>query len=238
MNSYKLFSLGDQAIVVEFGNVIDEKVNDRVITFFNYINANPFTGFIEAVPAYSTVTVFYNLGIIKKNIEVNETVLTWVENTLHHILPFIKEIKESESRLIEIPVCYDDEYAPDLRWVADIKGITAEEVIQSHTSKTYRVYMMGFLPGFAYMGEVNDNIDVPRKTNPRIKIEAGSVGIAGKQTGIYPLASPGGWQIIGRTAWRLFDPGKTEQSVLQSGDRVRFYPISQETYLAQLNGYK
>ena len=97
--------------------------------------------------------------------------------------------------------------------------------------------MIGFLPGFAYMGEVNDNIDVPRKTNPKIKIEAGSVGIAGKQTGIYPIASPGGWQIIGRTAWKLFNPGKTEQSVLQSGDRVRFYPISSETYLAQLNGY-
>lgn len=237
MDRVKFSALGDQALVIDFGNVIDEKINDQVIALFNYINSNHFPGFIEAVPAYASLTVFYDALYISHHIQIESSVLSWVENELMKMMPKSEIKKETESRLIEIPVCYDDEYAPDLRWVAEIKGITAEEVVQSHTAKTYRVYMMGFLPGFAYMGEVNDNIDVPRKTNPRIKIEAGSVGIAGRQTGIYPIASPGGWQIIGRTALRLFDPRKTEQSVFQSGDRVRFYPISQETYLAQLNGY-
>jgi inhibitor of KinA len=238
MEQYKFSALGDQALVVDFGIEINLKVNDQVRAFYHYLNANPFIGFIEAVPAYNTVTVFYDMLLIRKKIGETETVLSWVENVLYDIFPKVVKHKSSETRLVEIPVCYDDEYAPDLRLVSDMKGIPIEEVIRLHTSKKYRVYMLGFLPGFAYMGEVNKQIEVPRKENPRMRIEAGSVGIAGRQTGIYPIASPGGWQIIGRTALRLFDPGKSASTLLRSGDDVKFYAVSRETYLSILNDHQ
>ncbi len=235
MDHYKFFALGDQAIVVDFGNVIDETINNKVISFFDYLKANPFSGFIEAVPAFCSVTVFFDAVSIRKKLKNNETVMSWVENSLRQSISTMVVQKKTNVRLMKIPVCYDDEFAPDLRWVADQKNLSVKEVIQSHTSKTYRVYMMGFLPGFAYMGEVNENITVPRKTNPRIKIDIGSVGLAGKQTGIYPLASPGGWQIIGRTPLKLFDPRNVEPTLLRSGDQVMFHSISKECYLSIIN---
>jgi inhibitor of KinA len=235
MEQYKFSALGDQALVVNFGGGINHKVNDKVRAFYQYLTANPFIGFIEAVPAYNTVTVFYDMLLIRKKISETETVLSWVEGLLNDIFPLVVELKTSIPRLVEIPVCYDDEYAPDLRLVSDMKAIPIEEVIRLHTSDIYRVYMLGFLPGFAYMGEVSREIEVPRKENPRMRIEAGSVGIAGKQTGIYPIKSPGGWQIIGRTPLRLFDPGKSEPTLLRSGDDVKFYAVSRESYLSILN---
>ena len=235
MEQYKFSALGDQALVVDFGNGINHELNDQVKAFYHYLLANPFIGFIEAVPAYNSVTVFYDMLLIRKKIDETETVLSWVEDTLKKMFPLAVKLKTPIPRLVEIPVCYDDEYAPDLRLVSDMKGIPIEEVIRLHTSNKYRVYMLGFLPGFAYMGEVNMKIEVPRKENPRMRIEAGSVGIAGKQTGIYPIESPGGWQIIGRTPLRLFDPGKSEPTLLRSGDDVKFYAVTRESYLSILN---
>ncbi len=131
-----------------------------------------------------------------------------------------------EGHTFRIPVCYEGEYAPDMQWVARHKGLSTEAIINIHCAKTYRVYMVGFLPGFSYMGTVDPQLELPRKQLP-VNVVAGGVGIAGLQTGIYPLTSPGGWQIIGRTPVKLFDPRLDPPVRLQSGDRVQFYPVSQ-----------
>ncbi len=136
------------------------------------------------------------------------------------------QIKE---RLLNIPVCYDQEFAWDIQQLAATKNISVEEVIQIHTARQYKVYMLGFLPGFAYMGEVDEKIATPRKPQP-VNIEAGSVGIAGKQTGIYPLSSPGGWQIIGRTPMKLFNAAEEEPTLLKAGDTVQFYSINKNEF--------
>jgi inhibitor of KinA len=144
---------------------------------------------------------------------------------LHQPLPQ----NDSTSELINIPVCYDPEFGPDLENLAREKNITTEDVIRIHTSKPYRVFMLGFLPGFAYMGEVDERISMSRKNQP-VPVAAGSVGIAGKQTGIYPLLSPGGWQIIGRTPVHLFNKEKEQTTLLKAGDRVQFIPVSKNEF--------
>jgi inhibitor of KinA len=134
-----------------------------------------------------------------------------------------------QGELISIPVCYEKEFAHDLEWIAIQNNISLEEIISLHTAASYHVYMLGFLPGFAYMGLVNDKISVPRKQKP-VTVEAGSVGIAGKQTGIYPLSSPGGWQIVGRTPMKLFDKEKESPTLIKSGDSVQFYSITKDEF--------
>jgi inhibitor of KinA len=132
--------------------------------------------------------------------------------------------------MITIPVCYEKEFALDIEEIATVKNISINELIEIYTSKIYHVYMMGFLPGFAYMGEVDEKLEMPRKQQPRQTVEAGSVGIAGRQTGIYPLASPGGWQIIGRTPLKLFDAEKKEPTLLKAGDKAKFISISKDEF--------
>jgi inhibitor of KinA len=154
-----------------------------------------------------------------------------VEIVLDHvkkILPQDIKISPLTSRKIKIPVCYSGKYALDIHDIAKEKKLTAPEIINLHTAKRYRVYMIGFLPGFAYMGEIDKRIAMPRKTQPRTKVEAGSVGIAGMQTGIYPFDSPGGWQIIGKTPVKLFDKEKSDPVLLQPGDEIEFYSITED----------
>ncbi len=133
-------------------------------------------------------------------------------------------------KTLEIPVLYGGEDGPDLEWVAGYHNATPQEIIRRHTEPTYRVYMIGFTPGYPYMGELPDNLVTPRRETPRTKIAKGSVGIARKQTGIYPVASPGGWQLIGRTPIKLFAPGRSNPFLYQAGDRIKFRPISPEEY--------
>ena len=133
-------------------------------------------------------------------------------------------------RLIKIPVCYAPTFGWDLAEIAAQTGLLLSEIIEIYTSVKYKVYMIGFLPGFAYMGEVDERIAVPRKREPRLKIEPGCVGIAGRQTGIYPLASPGGWQIVGRTPLKLFDKNKSEAVLLKAGDEIQFFSISEDEF--------
>jgi inhibitor of KinA len=223
--SYRIFPLGDSAITIDFGNCINETINKEVIARFNQLQQDPLPGLIEAVPAYSSLTVYYDMMALKKKTTPGKTVFEWMKQQLEERL--LKQFQQNQiaERLIKVPVCYDEEFAPDLQHLAATKNISVDELIQSHTAKPYKVYMLGFLPGFAYMGEVDEKITMPRKPQP-VNIEAGSVGIAGKQTGIYPLASPGGWQIIGKTPLKLFDAGKEEPTLLRAGDTVQFYSIS------------
>lgn len=227
---YRIFSLGDSALTIDFGNVIDEDINKKVISLFNTIQKNPFPGMIEAIPAYSTLSIIYDPVFIRRNFSKNDTAFDWIKMQAEIFLQTNIDLETNESRLVKIPVCYDEEFGIDLNRIAEEKKISKEKIIQLHKGKKYRVYMLGFLPGFPYMGEVNEKIAMSRKPQPTM-VAAGSVGIAGKQTGIYPLASPGGWNVIGITPWKLFDQLKEEPILLKTGDVVEFYPISKDEFL-------
>lgn len=227
---YRIFPINENALTIDFGNEISALLNDRVLSLAAFIEKDRFDGFIESVPAYSSLTVFYDLLQIRRNYPGFPSAFTAVKSFIESALNDLTEISNFKSRKIKIPVCYNLEFASDLEFIANTTGLTTGEVIKIHTSKTYRVFMIGFLPAFAYMGEVDKKIVAPRRQTPRTKIEKGSVGIAGKQTGIYPLESPGGWQIIGKTPLEMFQPQSVNISFLQTGDWVNFYSISKEEF--------
>ncbi|EEB73079.1 5-oxoprolinase subunit PxpB [Thermococcus sp. AM4] len=210
--------LGDSALLVSFGEVIDEETNDRVHALAGAIEKANFEWLIEVVPAYSSLAVIYDPKLID------------FEGVKRAIQGLEFSAEKFEGKLVEIPVLYGGEYGPDLEFVAEYNGLTPEEVIEIHSKPVYRVYFLGFLPGFAYLGGMDERIATPRLEKPRLKVPAGSVGIAGKQTGIYPLESPGGWRLIGRTPLRLFNPSKEPPTLLQPGDRVKFVPIDEEEF--------
>lgn len=226
---YKILSLGDAAIIVDFGNCIDKSVNKLVHAVFYRLQNKPIPGMIEAVPAYCSITIYYDVLLIRNKLSKQMTAFEWVSDKIKEYLFVEKNELEVEEPLITIPVCYEKEYGPDLDFVALKNTISIEEIIQFHTGTEYRVYMLGFLPGFAYMGLIDEKIVSPRKQYPA-PVEAGSVGIAGKQTGIYPFKSPGGWQIIGRTPLNLFDKEKTNPVLFKSGDNVKFYSITKDEF--------
>lgn len=227
---YHIFPLGDSAITVDFGNLIDETINQQVMALFYQFRNKPLPGMIEAVPAYSSITIYYDVVQLRKVIPTDKTVYEWMSEQLQDSVQQPLLVNNLSSRLVTIPVCYKNEFAPDTEELAKLKNISIDDVLRIHTSKTYRVYMLGFLPGFAYMGEVEEKLEIPRRQQPRQKVEAGSVGIAGRQTGIYPLASPGGWQIIGRTPLKLFDADKKEPTLLKAGDIVQFVSITENDF--------
>lgn len=219
---YKIFPLSDSSITIDFGSVIDEALNTLVAQLFDYCSRNPFIGFTEAVPAYASLTIFYEVIQVRNAYPEAPTAYALVKNYVNEALENITTTISTSPILIEIPVIYDGE---DLAFVAAYNHLSAEEVIEIHTEATYRVYMMGFLPGFAYMGGMDVRIATPRRPSPRTKVPAGSVGIAGQQTGIYPLESPGGWQLIGRTTVKLFDIDAPNPTLLKAGDLVKFVRV-------------
>jgi inhibitor of KinA len=247
--AYKIFALSDAALTIDFGNMISNEINDIVISLFKQLQQHLLEGMTEAVPAYSSLTIYYDVVGLRKKVPAEKSVFEWMKNEIQTILQQKKEIYQVEKRLVKIPVCYEKEFAPDLEWATSQLKISVEDIIRIHTSKIYRVYMLGFLPGFAYMGEVDEKIILPRKSQP-VQVAAGSVGIAGKQTGVYPLNSPGGWQIIGRTAVKMFKaPSKPSPPIggkasvdsenrdalenptlLKAGDSVQFYSISKDEF--------
>ncbi|AKQ45168.1 kinase inhibitor [Rufibacter radiotolerans] len=226
---YRLYPLGDSALVVEFGNQIAPSVFARVQAFSRYLATHPFLGMVEQVPAFTTVTVYYDpLPWFKAGAASPcQAVAEAIEQLLQNIL---QDLALSTPRVKEIPVCYGGVYGPDLPFVAQTNGLTPEEVVALHTGGEYLVYMIGFAPGFPYLGGMSEKISAPRKATPRAAIPAGSLGIAGAQTGIYPLETPGGWQLIGRTPMALFRPQEDSPSLLKAGDTVRFYSITEEQF--------
>ncbi len=227
--SYRIFPLGETAITIEFGNQIDINVNAKVLAHYNNLQQNPLAGMVEAVPAYSSLTVYYNAMAIKRNIPDGTTAFDWIKDQLNKRLTIPLAITDRVVRGIKIPVCYEDEMASDIEELAVARGLSREDVIKIHTGTKYRVFMLGFLPGFAYMGQVDKRIEMPRKTKP-VNTPAGSVGIAGRQTGIYPLNSPGGWSIIGRTPLKLFEAGNEEGTLFRAGDEVEFYSVTKKEF--------
>ena len=211
--------MGDRALLVELGDGISPLVNKKVRDLFLYLKNNPVEGVVETVPGYRSLLIVY---------DPLKTTLSALKESLNKLQKTIGRTEIPKLRTLEIPVVYGGECGPDLNWVAEYHKLSPEEVIRLHTGTTYRVYMIGFTPGFAYMGELPDTIATPRKETPRTSVPRGSVGIAQNQTGVYPVESPGGWQIIGLTPLRLFDPAKWPPTQLEMGDRVKFFPIKEE----------
>lgn len=223
-SNVKIFPLGDAALTVSFGSEISLETNKKVLNLAAHFEKNRFAGFIELVPAYASLAVFYDVLTVRRNFPESVTAFEAVKNLAENALRNLNQFVEKESRLIEIPVDFSSESALDLDFVAAINNLAPEQVIEIFLARTYRVYMLGFLPGFAYMGEADSLIATARKNTPRASVPAGSVGIAGRQTGIYSLRSPGGWQIIGRTNVKLFTPENPfAPTFLRAGDTVKFY---------------
>ncbi len=229
--SYKIFSLGEDALTVDFGNEISVKLNIRVLKLAELLDENAFEGFVEVVPAYASVTVFYDVSKVRKNYPEFFTAFDAVESLVKIRLENQNLTQISEAKPIEIPVCFDEEFSLDLDFVAMENDLSKQEVIKIFLGETYRVFMLGFLPGFSYMGELNEKIAAPRKKIPRARVPAGSIGIAGRQTGIYSLESPGGWQIIGKTPVELFTPNSEIPTFLKPGESVKFYEIDKAKFL-------
>jgi inhibitor of KinA len=224
--NFKIFPLGENALTIEFGNSISLELNRRVFNLAEYFEKNPFPGLIETVPAYASLTFFYDVYVVKHSFINFPTVFETVKNLVENAILKVSESNAANNRLVEIPVNFAKEFALDLEFVAEINHLTCEQVIKIFTAQTFQVFMLGFLPGFAYLGEIDEKIAAPRKETPRTKVPKGSVGIAGRQTGIYPLESPGGWQIIGKTDLKMFEPKAENPCILQVGDSVKFYEHS------------
>lgn len=224
-SDHRIFPLGDSALTVEFGDVISPELSQKAISLANWIENNPFPGLIETVPAYAATTIFYDLAEVRRSFSDFPTAFEAVKRLVSELVADLDDAADADSRIIEIPVVFDRECEFDLAYVAGEHGLSIEQVIEIFTATAYRVFMLGFLPGFSYMGEVDERIATRRKTNPRTLVPKGSVGIAGKQTGIYSLESPGGWQIIGRTDVEMFTPNEDSPTYLRSGDNIRFISV-------------
>ncbi|MED4955525.1 5-oxoprolinase subunit PxpB [Paenibacillus macerans] len=233
----EIIPLGDGALTVKLGEAIHPAVHHKVRQLADYLERNPFPWMVEYVPSFASVTIYYDIMQLQPDNsetgrEEDAYPFKLAAARLRDVLGGLENNELPPPRVIEIPVCYGGEWGPDLAAVAEYHGLTPEEVIGIHTSADYLVYMLGFAPGFAYLGGMPERIATPRRQTPRLLIPAGTVGIAGDQTGVYPLDTPGGWQLIGKTPVKLFIPGQMPPTLLQAGDTVRFYPISRRQFEA------
>ncbi|MDN4142820.1 5-oxoprolinase subunit PxpB [Bacillus velezensis] len=220
---------GDSAVIIRFGGHISEEVNSRVQAAAACMEERPFPGFVECIPAFTSLTVFYDVSAVS-NIKKGVSPFALVKKEVTERLSHIMTGRKKERRVMEIPVCYGGDFGPDLEEVAEMNDLTPEDVTRIHTEGEYLVYMLGFAPGFPFLGGMSERIRAPRKASPRPSIPAGSVGIAGMQTGVYPISTPGGWQLIGSTPLRLFRPEEHPPSLLRAGDTVKFVRITAEEY--------
>lgn len=230
----KYMLCGDSALSIEFGNEISEEINKKIRAAALLIEDKKVSSIIEVVPTYRSLMIHYNPMVIRHDELIK--LLKDIEENINNIDLPLPEI-------IEIPVLYGGAYGQDIENVANHNNITVEDVIKIHTSVKYLVYMLGFTPGFPYLGGMSKQIATPRLKVPRTKIPAGSVGIAGEQTGIYPVQSPGGWQIIGRTPIELFNQERENPILLKAGNYIKFKSIDEEEYIkikeeVKINIYK
>ena len=234
MTQPRIFPLGDHAITVSLGNSIDEEINRRVFSIFCYLKKQSFAFILDVIPAYASLSVVYDVMSIR-NMGVKSS-YNYMNDLMQNALQQAPHIV-SEPRKISVPVCYHESVGPDLATLSQEKMLSIDKIVEIHSSSLYRVYMLGFLPGFTYMGKVNDRIAMPRKAVPNKTVRAGSVGIAGTQTGIYPVDSPGGWNIIGRTPLKIFDAHDEQPCLFAPGDQVKFEPITLDEFLQHESNY-
>jgi len=217
----RLLRAGETCLVTEFGDAIDPAVNARVQSLRRMLEASGEPGLQECVPTYRSLAIYHDPLVLPPEA---------LAERVRALLPRCAAAAPEEGEGIEIPVLYGGEEGPDLEDVARIAGLDPEEVVRRHSARDYWCHMLGFTPGFAYLGGMDESLAAPRLENPRTRIPAGSVGIAGKQTGIYPIDSQGGWRLIGRTPLRLFDPAAEEPILLDAGLWIRFVPVDRATF--------
>jgi KipI family sensor histidine kinase inhibitor len=217
----------DQSLLVYLGREISIATHKRVIKLLRLLEREPIPGIRDLHPAYCSLLINFDLLQVQHD-DLEAVLPSYLGRLNDQTLP--------EPRQVEIPVCYGEEFGPDLNDVCAVLKMTAAQVVAVHTSVEYLVYFLGFVPGFAYLGELPKSLEMPRLPTPRRAVPRGSVAIAGKQTGVYPFATPGGWRLIGRTPLQMFRSGQNAESLLSIGDRVRFVPISAERFAELENG--
>lgn len=221
MADTRILTAGDSALLVEFGKEISPEINQRISAVVQLMKEQHIEGLVDMIPAFCSLLINYDPRVISYE-EIRERVERLIKVDI--------KSENGKKKVFEIPVCYGGEYGQDLANIAAHAGLSEEEVIEIHSSQDYLIYMLGFLPGFTYLGGLDERIHTPRLANPRIKINAGSVGIGGSQTGIYPVDSPGGWQLMGMTPVKTYDPERETPILVEAGDYIRFVPITEEEY--------
>jgi inhibitor of KinA len=220
-SSWRIVRAGDSAVTVEFEERIDAAVNARAVSLADAIHRADLAGVRDVVPTYRSVTIYFDP--LRTDYEA---LLARLEREASVHVPAAADDRAP----IRIPVCYGGQFGPDLGHVAAFGQVEEAEVVRLHSSTTYRVFMLGFVPGFAYMGLVDARIAAPRHATPRVRVPRGSVGIAGLQTAVYPMDTPGGWQLVGRTPMHPFDPRRAEPFLIKAGDAVQFYAIDRTEF--------
>ena len=229
MEAMRILTVGDCAVSVEFGQEISLEINHKVMALKMVLEREPIRGIVELIPTYCSLLIQYDPMDLRYG-QLREKLYTLVNQ--------LDKVEMPPKQVVEIPVAYGGEYGPDLGEVARVHNISEDEVIKLHSEPEYPIYMLGFVAGFPYLGGMNKAIATPRKKSPRLKIEAGSVGIAGEQTGIYSVESPGGWQIIGRIPLKLYDVNRNEPVLLKAGQYIKFKPITKEEFRTMENEHK
>jgi len=221
MQNIRFLTAGDSSLLIEFGDEISPEINKKITATVQLMKAQQIEGVVDLIPAFCSLLINYDPRIITyENLQ----------KRMEHLVKLDVTAEQASKKVIEIPVCYGGEYGPDIENIAEHAGLTVEEVIKIHSSRDYLIYMLGFLPGFAYLGGLEECLHTPRLANPRIKINAGSVGIGGSQTGIYPLDSPGGWQLLGMTPVTVYDPLREVPILYEAGEYIRFVPVDEAEY--------
>ncbi len=231
INDWSFYSLGDHAFVFALEAKMDGLILQKIKNLNEFISAKNIIGIFDIIPSYHTLTIVYDITtFLSVTQSASEQLLYFCNNIITDFENTLIAKNNIKSIIYKVPVCYEKCYGLDLENISLKNKISCAEIIQIHTAFEYVVYSIGFLPGFTYMGTVNDKIKIDRLHKPRTEVMAGSIGIAGLQTGIYPTNSPGGWQIIGRTPWKIFDPHPTKLAKFKVGDRVQFYAISKQAF--------
>ena len=220
-NKIKLLTAGDSSILLQFGNTIDPAINRKIAATVQLMREQHINGVTDVIPAFCSLLINYDPRVISYE---------QIKRRMEALVKIDVTAGDTRKRVFEIPVCYGGVYGPDIQNIADHAGLSVEEVIQIHTSRDYLIYMLGFLPGFTYLGGLDERIHTPRLANPRIRIPAGSVGIGGSQTGIYPMDSPGGWQLMGMTPVKTYDPDREVPILVEAGDYIRFVAIDEDEF--------
>jgi len=228
--NWRIDPVGDRCLMIEFGQRVDPQINQTVHAMADYLLEHPLPGVTDVVPAFTTVAVHYRPELIAAGDSTDTIPYRRLERAIEAILTRGVASTGRAARTVEIPVCYGGEFGPDLDEVATACGLTPGQVVELHGASDHMVYMLGFAPGFPYMGGLDPRLAMPRRSTPRVKIPAGTVAIAREQSAVYTLETPGGWNLIGRTPIELFTPHASSPTLLRPGDHVRFVPISQEQF--------